>query len=308
MRVRPWTRAEPMKKAHSRTATRRLVVITGLSGSGKGSALKAFEDLGYYCVDNLPVGLIPKFADMCAAPGSHIARAAVVVDIREGEALSQLPVAYQKLGRKNLKVSLVFLEASDEVLIRRFEETRRPHPLGRNLPVREGIRLERSLLKPMRRLADTVIDTSKMNVHELRQLIQDRFGGRQRKAMLVSVLSFGFKHGVPHDADLVFDVRFLPNPNYVADLRDKSGCDPEVQQYVESHAQTREFINRLSDLLLFLLPHYVREGKSYLTIAIGCTGGRHRSVALAERIGDLLEEEGYKTKVVHRDLRRHNVS
>lgn len=280
-----------------------MVVITGLSGSGKGSALKAFEDLGFYCVDNLPIGLIPKFADLCAAPGSHIQRSAVVVDIREGEAISQLPVAYQRLGRNGLKVALVFLEASDEALIHRFEETRRPHPLGHDLPVPEGIRLERSLLKPMRRLADTVIDTSRMNVHELRQLIQDRFAGRRRKTMLVSVLSFGFKHGVPQDADLVFDVRFLPNPNYVTNLREKDGRDPEVREYVESQSQTGEFINRLSDLLLFLLPNYVREGKSYLTIAIGCTGGRHRSVALAEHIGTLLDEEGYKAKVVHRDLR-----
>jgi len=284
------------------------VVITGLSGSGKGSALKAFEDLGFYCVDNLPIGLIPKFADLCAAPGSHIQRSAVVVDIREGETLSQLPVAYQRLGRDGLKVALVFLEASDEALIHRFEETRRPHPLGHDLPVPEGIRLERSLLKPMRRLADTVIDTSRMNVHELRQLIQDRFGGRRRKTMLVSVLSFGFKHGVPQDADLVFDVRFLPNPNFVAGLREKNGRDPEVREYVESQTLTREFISRISDLLLFLLPHYVREGKSYLTIAIGCTGGRHRSVALSEHIGSLLEEEGYKTKIIHRDLRRNHAA
>jgi RNase adapter protein RapZ len=297
-----------MKKAHTRTGTRRLVVITGLSGSGKGSALKAFEDLGFYCVDNLPIGLIPKFADLCAAPGSHIQRSAVVVDIREGETLSQLPVAYQRLGRDGLKVALVFLEASDEALIHRFEETRRPHPLGHDLPVPEGIRLERSLLKPMRRLADTVIDTSRMNVHELRQLIQDRFGGRRRKTMLVSVLSFGFKHGVPQDADLVFDVRFLPNPNFVAGLREKNGRDPEVREYVESQTLTREFISRISDLLLFLLPHYVREGKSYLTIAIGCTGGRHRSVALAEHIGSLLDEEGYKTKIIHRDLRRNHTA
>ena len=294
------------KRRHPSNATRRLVVITGLSGSGKGSALKAFEDLGYYCVDNLPVGLIPRFADMVAAHGSRNRRSAVVVDIREGESLSQLPVTYQRLGRDGLNVALLFLEASDEALIHRFEETRRPHPLGRNLPVREGIRLERSLLKPMRHLADTVIDTSRMNVHELRQLIQDRFGGRRRKTMLVSVLSFGFKHGVPHDADLVFDVRFLPNPNFVTGLREKSGIDPEVREYVESQALTREFISRISDLLLFLLPNYVREGKSYLTIAIGCTGGRHRSVALAEHIGDFLDEEGFKTKIIHRDLQRNH--
>lgn len=294
------------KRRQPSNATRRLVVITGLSGSGKGSALKAFEDLGYYCVDNLPVGLIPRFADMVAAHGSRNRRSAVVVDIREGESLSQLPVTYQRLGRDGLNVALLFLEASDEALIHRFEETRRPHPLGRNLPVREGIRLERSLLKPMRHLADTVIDTSRMNVHELRQLIQDRFGGRRRKTMLVSVLSFGFKHGVPHDADLVFDVRFLPNPNFVTGLREKSGIDPEVREYVESQALTREFISRISDLLLFLLPNYVREGKSYLTIAIGCTGGRHRSVALAEHIGNFLDEEGFKTKIIHRDLQRNH--
>jgi RNase adapter protein RapZ len=294
------------KKGHSRKITRRLVVITGLSGSGKGSALKTFEDLGYYCVDNLPVGLIPKFADMCAAPGNRNPRSAVVVDIREGESLSQLPVAYQRLGRDGLNVALLFLEASDEALIHRFEETRRPHPLGGNLPVPEGIRLERSLLKPMRQLADTVIDTSRMNVHELRQLIRDRFGGRRRKTMLISVLSFGFKHGVPHDADLVFDVRFLPNPNFVAGMREKSGLDPDVREYVESQALTREFTNRLRDLLLFLLPNYVREGKSYLTIAIGCTGGRHRSVAIAEHMGDFLDEEGFKTKIIHRDLQRNH--
>ncbi len=294
-----------MKKAHAKTAAHRLVVITGLSGSGKGSALKAFEDLGYHCVDNLPVDLIPKFADLCSAPGSRINRAAVVVDIREGEALSELPVTYQKLSRKGLKLSLVFLEAKDEVLIQRFEETRRPHPLGANLPVREGIRLERALLKPMRQLADATIDTTHMNVHELRSFIQDRFGDRRDK-MLISVVSFGFRFGVPHDADLLFDVRFLPNPNYVSRLRKKTGRDPAVKRFIDSHSQTREFVSRLSDLLLYLLPHYIREGKSYLTIAIGCTGGRHRSVALAERIGNILEDEGYEIKMLHRDIRRNS--
>jgi RNase adapter protein RapZ len=284
-------------------ASRQLVVITGLSGSGKGSVLKAFEDLGFYCVDNLPLDFIPKFADMCRVSGSRTQRAAVVVDIREGEALGQLPLTYQNLPREGLKLALVFLEASDEALGRRFEETRRPHPLGRNLPVREGIRLERALLKPMRQLADVTIDTTQMNVHELRELIQDRFGGRRRKTMLISVVSFGFRFGVPHDADLVFDVRFLPNPNYISELRDKTGRDPAVRKFIESHAQTKELVARLSDLLLYLLPHYIREGKSYLTIAIGCTGGRHRSVALAERFGSILEDEGYKIKVSHRDIK-----
>jgi len=293
-----------MKKAHAKTATHRLVVITGLSGSGKGSALKAFEDLGYHCVDNLPVDLILKFADLCSAPGSRIKRAAVVVDIREGEALSELPVTYQKLEQKGLKLSLLFLEATDKTLIQRFEETRRPHPLGANLPVREGIRLERALLKPMRQLADASVDTTHMNVQELRSFIQDRFGNQRHKTMLISVVSFGFRFGVPQDADLVFDVRFLPNPNYVSHLRHKTGRDPDVRRYIDSHSQTRELVSRLSDLLLYLLPHYVREGKSYLTIAIGCTGGRHRSVALTEHIANILQGEGYEIKTLHRDMRR----
>jgi RNase adapter protein RapZ len=281
------------------------VLITGMSGSGKGSVLKAFEDLGYYCVDNLPVDLFPKFADLCSAPGSQIERAAVVLDIRGGEALGQLPALYRGLHRNSLKLSLVFLEASDQALIRRFEETRRPHPLGRDLPVREGIRLERVLLKPMRELADAVIDTTRMNVHELRDSILRRFGGLAgRKSILLSVVSFGFRFGVPTDADLVFDVRFLPNPNYVARLKSKTGRDRAVQTFMDKYPQTREFVKRLMDMLLYLLPHYIREGKSYLTVAIGCTGGRHRSVALAERINDALAAEGYKTKLVHRDIGR----
>lgn len=292
-----------LPKRPSKKLTRQFVVITGLSGSGKGSALKAFEDLGFYCVDNLPIDLIPKFAELCSAPQSRIDRAAVVVDIREGEALSQLPTMYRTLNLDNLKVSLVFLEASDHALIRRFEETRRPHPLGRDLPVREGIRLERVLLKPMRQLADAVVDTTRMNVHELRDFIHARFGGLEtRKAVLICVVSFGFRFGIPPDADLVFDVRFLPNPNYVHRLKNQTGRDSAVQRYMDSFPQTRQFIHRLLDLLLYLLPNYVREGKSYLTIAMGCTGGRHRSVALAEQVGNALTQEGYRTKIVHRDI------
>ncbi len=292
-----------MQTHSAKTPSRQFVVITGLSGSGKGSVLKAFEDLGYYCVDNLPVDLIPKFADLFNKPGGRTERAAVVVDIREGEVVSRLPAMYQTLHREGMKLSLVFLEASDKILIRRFEETRRPHPMGRDLPVREGIRLERMLLKPMRQLADAVIDTSQMNVHELREFVQLRFGGvKARKAMLVSVVSFGYRHGVPNDADLVFDVRFLPNPNYVANLKNKNGKDAPVQRFMDGYPQTKEFEVRVMDLLLYLMPHYIHEGKSYLTIAIGCTGGRHRSVALAERIASDLAGEGYKTKLSHRDI------
>jgi UPF0042 nucleotide-binding protein len=292
-----------MKIASAKENLRHFVLITGLSGSGKASVLKAFEDLGYHCVDNLPIDLISKFAEMCRQPGSGSARAAVVVDIREGEGLSQLPTLYQNLARNNMRLSLVFLEASDQALIRRFEETRRPHPLGRDLPVREGIRLERMLLKPMRQLADVVIDTTRMNVHELGELIRTRFGSPTvRKSMLVSVVSFGFRLGVPADADLLFDVRFLPNPNYVPRLKNKTGRDRAVRRFMDAYPQTREFLNRLASLLLYLLPHYIREGKSYLTIGIGCTGGRHRSVALAEQVGHLLAREGYKIKILHRDL------
>ena len=294
-----------MKTASVKRTLPQFVVITGLSGSGKGSVLKAFEDLGFYCVDNLPIDLIPKFRDLCSTPQSRIERAAVVVDIREGEALSQLPAMYQNLVGNNLKLSLVFLEASDQALIRRFGETRRPHPLGRDLPVREGIRLERMLLKPMRRIADAVIDTTRMNVHELRDFVQARFGGlAARKTVLISVVSFGFRFGVPPDADLLFDVRFLPNPNYMPRLKNKSGRDRAVRRFMDSYPQTKEFVDRLMDLLLYLLPHYLREGKSYLTIGIGCTGGRHRSVALAEQIANTLAREGYRTKIAHRDIGR----
>jgi UPF0042 nucleotide-binding protein len=279
------------------------VLITGMSGSGKGSVLKAFEDLGYHCVDNLPINLIARFAETCQQRGSRIQLAAVVVDIREGEALSQLPTLYQDLRNRYLNLSLVFLEASDKALIRRFEETRRPHPLGRELPVREGIRLERTLLKPMRQLADVTIDTSRMNVHELRELIQRQFGGLSaRRAILVSVVSFGFRSGVPADANLVFDARFLPNPNYIPRLKRKTGRDAVVQRYMDSFPQTRQFMKQLMGLLFYLLPHYLQEGKSYLTIAIGCTGGRHRSVAIAEKVGHALVGEGYKTRVSHRDI------
>ncbi len=293
-------------KENPKKQVKHFVLITGLSGSGKATVLKVFEDLGYHCVDNLPFGLITKFAEMCQQPGSGFERAAAVVDIRGGEALSQLPTQYRDLAtNKLLRPSLVFMEASDKALIRRFEETRRPHPLGRDLPVREGIRLERALLKPMRQLANVVIDSTRLNVHELRDLIQTRFGAiGARHAMLISTVSFGYKYGIPTDADLVFDVRFLPNPNYIARLKDKTGRDIGVRRYMDSFPQKHEFMSRLMSLLLYLLPHYLREGKSYLTIAIGCTGGHHRSVCLAEEITKTLLHEGYKAKVSHRDIAR----
>jgi len=280
---------------------RQLVILTGLSGSGKGSVLKTFEDLGFYCVDNLPVALIPTFSVLYVEGSGEIERAALLVDAREGEEIEKLPGIYRALSSEH-PATLVFIEASDEALLRRFSETRRPHPLGGNLSIAEGIREERRRMAPIRRLADHVIDTTKFNVHELRQFIIGRFQNPDRRPLLVSVVSFGYRYGIPTDADLVFDVRFLPNPHFVPRLRPFSGKDPKVARYIRSFPQTGEFLRRLESLLSYLIPHYIREGKSYLTIALGCTGGRHRSVTLAEVIRRALQRKGYATKVVHRDL------
>ncbi|MGB8524081.1 MAG: RNase adapter RapZ [Candidatus Acidiferrales bacterium] len=277
-----------------------LVLLTGLSGSGKGSVLNTFEDLGFYCVDNLPVALIPKFSELYVE-GGEIERAALLVDAREGEQIDELPGIYRQLVNEH-PATLVFIEASDEALMRRFSETRRPHPLGRGGSVAEGIREERRRMAPIRRLADVVIDTTKFNVHELRQFIIDRFQNPGRRPLLVSVVSFGYRYGIPAEADLVFDVRFLPNPHFVPRLRPFSGKDPRVARYIRSFTQTGEFLRRIESLLLYLIPHYIQEGKSYLTVALGCTGGRHRSVALAEIIKRAVKKKGYSAKVVHRDL------
>jgi len=278
-----------------------LVVITGMSGSGKASALKVFEDLGYYCVDNLPVELIPRFAELALQSG-EIPRTALVVDVREGMQLEKLP-AMLKAVKRIIPTRVIFLEASDPVLLRRFSETRRPHPLGTSTTVRASLRTERRHLHTIRALADLVIDTSRFNVHELRAHLTDRFkhAAESRQSILVSCVSFGFKHGVPDDADLVFDVRFLPNPHFVPEFRGLTGREPRVAKYIRSFPQTKEFIKRISELLVYLLPHYIREGKSYLTIGFGCTGGQHRSVMIAEDVSDRLRKAGYKVKVVHRD-------
>jgi RNase adapter protein RapZ len=277
-----------------------LVIITGMSGSGKASVLKAFEDLGYYCVDNLPVGLIPQFAEL-AGQSSEIERTALVVDVREGSQLETLPEIVKSV-RRVLPTKMIFLEAADSVLLRRFSETRRPHPLGTNTTVKASLAAERQHLRRIRAMADLVIDTSKFNVHELRAHITERFQKQESgNNILVSCVSFGFKHGVPEDADLVFDVRFLPNPHFVPEFRPLTGRDPKVAKYIKSFPQTREFISRISKLLVYLLPHYIREGKSYLTISFGCTGGQHRSVMIAEDVSKRLRAAGYRVKVVHRD-------
>lgn len=280
-----------------------LVIITGTSGSGKQTALKAFEDLGFNAVDNLPIALVPKFADLTHDSKSR-KRAALIIDIREGEALKQFPGIYQDL-KKSLRSTILFLDAQDEVLQRRFSETRRPHPLGAESTVMSSIQDERRQLAPIRALADVYIDTSTLNVHELRRSISVKFeDGQNTTNVVVYVNSFGFRYGVPPDSDLVFDVRFLPNPNYIPEFKPFSGKHPSVARYIRSFPQTAEFIQRITDLLIYLLPHYIREGKSYLTISFGCTGGRHRSVFIASEINKRLKKAGYAVKEAHRDVQR----
>jgi UPF0042 nucleotide-binding protein len=305
-----------------RPAAKELVIITGISGSGKGSALKALEDLGYYAVDNLPLELLPNFATLVKGSGRHgaqkhdtldeglseIDKAVIVVDVREGPTLELLPTILLKV-KKTIHTSVVFLDASDAVLVRRYSETRRPHPLSRSEMVARSITSERQMLEAVRNLADFIVDTSGFNVHELRAHMQAKFGpqnsdGTLESQLLVSCLSFGFKNGVPLDADLVFDVRFLPNPHFVPEFRKLTGQDPKVAQYVRNFPQTEEFLDKVTDMLLFLLPHYIQEGKSYLTIAFGCTGGQHRSVMMAEEMAKRLGNAGFRVKAVHRDMPR----
>jgi UPF0042 nucleotide-binding protein len=278
-----------------------LVIITGLSGSGKGSVLKALEDLGYYSVDNLPVELIPKFAEL-TIDNPRIKAAALVVDIREGEGLKRFPEVFASI-RRSLDAKLIFMEADDSAIVRRFSETRRPHPLGTGRSISRSIRSERALLASIRSMADLIINTSKFTVHELREFVGERFRGRRDESkIMIYVTSFGFRNGVPSDSDLVFDVRFLPNPNYIPRFKNLNGRNAGVARYIRSFPQSVEFIQRISELLIYLIPHYIREGKSYLTIAFGCTGGQHRSVMIADQIHQNLLKAGFNAKVNHREI------
>ena len=278
-----------------------LVIITGLSGSGKGTVLKSLEDMGYYSVDNLPIDLMEKFAELTQSSPA-IRAAALVVDIREGEALERFPALYAKI-RKKIQSRLIFLEAEDSTLVRRFSETRRPHPLGQSESVAQNVTKERKALKAIRGLADILVDTTRFNVHDLRAYIQDKLKGAGKDPTIaIYVTSFGYRHGVPVDSDLVFDVRFLPNPNYIPEYKQLTGRNPKVAKFIRSFPQTGEFIERVADLLRYLLPHYIEEGKSYLTISFGCTGGHHRSVMMAEDIAKRLGKAGYAAKVAHRDI------
>lgn len=283
-----------------------LLVITGLSGAGKTHVSRALEDCGWSCVDNLPTALIPRFAALIqAAP--ELRRAALVVDVREPHFASRFPACLRELrrGQRGLSASLLFVEASERALLRRFSETRRPHPLAVNQPVLDGLREERGALRPIRQMADAILDTTDFSVHELRDWVREHYGPRDPvRPLVVTVMSFGFRHGLPAEADLVFDVRFLPNPNFVPALKRKTGNDRPVQDFLRQKTETRQLLRRLEDLLGFLLPRYVREGKSYLTIAVGCTGGRHRSVMIAGALARALEGREVVVKLRHRDLKQ----
>jgi RNase adapter protein RapZ len=285
----------------------RFIVITGVSGAGKSQAMRALEDLGYFCVDNLPITLLPTFAELTLRSNTEIEKAAVVIDVREGTLLSQFPKVFRKLRAiPDLEPTLIFLDASDAALVRRYSETRRPHPLAPHRSAIEGLKEERARLTPIRKMADEIIDTSDLNVHELREAFMSRSLGtttHRHRGPVVTFLSFGYKHGLPLDADLVFDVRFLPNPHFVAKLRDHTGRERPVVQFLNQFEDTHAFIKQTVEFLRFLIPRYAREGKSYVTVAVGCTGGRHRSVMIAEALArELKGLEGVRMRVKHRDV------
>ena len=292
-----------MKKPRKK-GTQPFIVLTGLSGSGKSQAIRALEDLGSFCVDNLPTLLIPTLATLSRRGGADIDKVAIVVDVREKNLLSSFPQIFARLRKMpRLNPILIFLEASHETLVRRFSETRRPHPLAHDRSVTEGIREERSRMNPIRRMADEIIDTSDMTVNELRHFFMGLSRDRGRAKLVLTVVSFGYKHGVPVDADLVFDVRCLPNPHFVPGLRRRTGRDRAVVAFMEREPSTVEFMDRLTDYVRYVVPFYVAEGKSYLTVAIGCTGGRHRSVMIAERLRRALADVvAVRVRVRHRDI------
>jgi UPF0042 nucleotide-binding protein len=285
--------------------THRIIVVTGMSGAGKSTAIKALEDLGYFCIDNLPVMLLPKLLDLVSHGASdEVDRLAIVVDAREARFLEKTPAAFDEVRREGHQLEVIFFDCQDDALLRRFSETRRRHPISPDGSVAEGIAQERKLLAQLRALSDQIVDTTRMNVHELRDAITAKFGGPGADDGLnVTLLSFGFRNGIPPASDLVFDVRFLPNPYFVEGLKAFPGTDPRVSSWVLERSQAQEFLTQLESMLTFLIPQYRAEGKSYLTVSIGCTGGRHRSVALSEELGKRLSEKHRaNVKVTHRDV------
>jgi UPF0042 nucleotide-binding protein len=282
----------------------RLLVITGLSGSGKTHVSRALEDAGWFCVDNLPIALVPSFAHLLRS-SAQLRRSALVVDVRERGFPEAFPGVYRSLKQSGLAASLLFLEADERALLRRFSETRRPHPMAGNEPAIEGIRAEREALWPIRKMAEVILDTSRYTVHELQDYVRERYDVRaEGRKMVVSVLSFGFKYGVPPEADLVFDVRFLANPNFVPRLRRLTGADAAVVAYLRRQGDTSAYLRRVLSLVRFELPRHEREGRSYLTIAVGCTGGRHRSVMIADAIGAAVKKRRYPVRIYHRDVKQ----
>jgi Predicted P-loop-containing kinase len=282
----------------------RFVIVTGLSGAGKTQAIRNLEDLGYFCVDNLPPTLIPKFAEACYNTDGRIDKIALVIDIRGGKFFDDLFVSLKHLKEAGYKYEILFLEASDEVLIKRFKESRRKHPLAPDGRLLNGILMERNRLREVKDRADNIIDTSKLATRELREEITKIYSeeGQVETQLIITVLSFGFKYGIPVDSDLAFDVRFLPNPYYIPELKKYSGNDKPVSDYVMSFKETRDFIDKLEDMLEFLIPNYLKEGKRQLIVSIGCTGGRHRSVTIANAIYNKLKDSGHKVNIDHRDI------
>lgn len=281
-----------------------LVIVTGLSGAGKSQALRALEDIGFYCVDNLPPDLLLKFAELCSQTRERVSRVALGIDIRGGDFFNSLFAALEDLEREGFDYEILFLEAQEDVLIRRFKETRRPHPLAMPGRLLDGIRLERERLQELRGRAQIVIDTSHKTPRELREEMARTFASPENRRLAVQLIPFGYKHGLPPDADLVIDVRFLPNPYYIDDLRSLTGNDPAVRDYLLKWQITRQFLRRLNALISFLLPHYEQEGKSQVNIAIGCTGGRHRSVVIANRLAELAARQGYPVYIDQRDMEK----
>lgn len=284
----------------------RVVVVTGMSGSGKSTAIKSLEDVGYYTIDNFPIRLLDKLVELFSGASGEVEKLALVVDARAARELEALPSVLERTQNDGHRIDMLFLDAGDEALERRYSETRRRHPLSPDGSVKGGIAAERSMLEPVRQLATTTVDTTRMSVHDLKREIQHAFAAdRNLSAKLsVTVMSFGFKYGVPTEADLMFDVRFLPNPYFVESLRANSGEDENVAAYVLEREESQTFVTKTADLLRFLLPQYHQEGKAYLTLAIGCTGGRHRSVAIAKTLHQILESEGYRSQLRHRDVKR----
>lgn len=281
----------------------KFVIVTGLSGSGKSETMRVLEDMGFYCVDNLPPALITKFAELCYQPNSSIDKVALGIDIRGRKFFEALHESLSYLKKSNYHYEIVYLDCSDDVLLKRYKMTRRNHPLAKNMQISEGIKMERKIMEELKEISDCIIDTTNMKPKDLKEEVSKIYSiGEDNPKLTISVVSFGFKHGIPVDADLVFDVRFLPNPYYIEDLRPKTGEDKEVRDYVMNSKISEEFYLKLIDMINFLIPQYVEEGKQHLVIAIGCTGGRHRSVTISNLIYENLAKKGYRVVKKHRDF------